>query len=109
MGAKNIGNKYSLGKKLSPEAISKIKAKRALQPPTHTTPHTKETKDKISNTLKEKHLCPPNAKKVEDISTGIIYRSINECCSKLSITKKVLCNRLKTGKEWNGHIFKFIK
>ena len=107
MGYANIGNKYSLGRKHTPEAITKIKEKRAIQPPAHTTPHTEETKQKMSKIAKEKDRCPVNAIKIKDLTTDVIYRSVTRCCIELGVPKHIIWKILDTEKDWNGH--KFIR
>lgn len=110
MGEKNVGNKYSLGRKHSNEAKEKIKIARANQiPPCIGRVVTEDEKNKISESLKKLHISPPNAIKVLDKTTNIIYDSRNKCCEQLGLDKKELNKAIDNNIELNGHIFKLLR
>lgn len=55
---------------------------------------SKETREKISKTLKEKHLISPNAKKVRYKKTGEIFNSVQEASEKVQVHRSTIFRHL---------------
>lgn len=78
-----------------PEEVRKEQIRKSLEKRTparywtgKTIPH--EMREKISETLKEKHLCPPHAMKVYCQETDTVYRSMTEAEQMIGVDRHII-------------------
>ena len=97
-----------------PEEVRKEQARRATahRKPSHIWlgKHLpQETRNKISETLKEKHLCPPHARKVYCQETDTTYRSLTEAQDVLGVDRHIIRRYIDGKRKDEKFHFSFVK
>ena len=71
--------------------------------------HSVQSKKKISETMKAKHLIPKNRKPVKNLSTGIVYESVTKAAELLQFNRSDLLKAFYNGRKRGQTVVNFHK
>lgn len=96
-----------------PEEVRKEQARKAAEnrePPRYWQGKEipQEMRDKISQTLKDKHLCPPHARKVYCEETDAVYRSFTEAEQATGVDRHIIKKYVDGKRKDSKHHFRLV-